>query len=402
MALPVDNRNGAGARPGNGCTRGLGLALQRAGPAAGAGHPLRARRPTAPQLTNAGVWKAPPILVSGASAYRGGEFLYQDFLYDDHGARAGAATRPTRAAAGDTFSKPNGTYTYPTDSAYANNAADFVELRVKPLADATAFRVTLNTLKDPSLVAVLDRDRRHAGRRRTPFPARRERERARRPVPDRAPAGTGMVGELVDATRAAGARSAADGDASTATRRQIEVRVPHAAWDPTGKVVRLAAGVGLWDKANDTLPAPAADRRRHPSRRRRHGRQPAGLLQRRVPLRRADAAGRRRRRHRPERRLVARQGPGRRARAPATSAPSTPTSTSASSPPSTNDESGVPQTRPDGPHPREPLRDRAGRRLLGDLLHRRQQHLPGRLPGPACSPTRSTSRASRCRAAATA
>src|SRR3954453_22150423 len=41
----------------------------------------------APQLTNAGPWQAPPILVSGATAYRQGEFLYQDFLYDDHGAR---------------------------------------------------------------------------------------------------------------------------------------------------------------------------------------------------------------------------------------------------------------------------------------------------------------------------
>src|SRR5207248_1801951 len=40
----------------------------------------------AAQLENVGVWSAPPILVSGASAYRGGEFLYQDFLYDDHGA----------------------------------------------------------------------------------------------------------------------------------------------------------------------------------------------------------------------------------------------------------------------------------------------------------------------------
>ena len=32
----------------------------------------------APQLDNAGVWRAPPILVSGATAYRSGEFLYQD------------------------------------------------------------------------------------------------------------------------------------------------------------------------------------------------------------------------------------------------------------------------------------------------------------------------------------
>jgi hypothetical protein len=41
----------------------------------------------APELTNAGIWKAPPILVSGTTAYRNGEFLYQDYLYDDHGAR---------------------------------------------------------------------------------------------------------------------------------------------------------------------------------------------------------------------------------------------------------------------------------------------------------------------------
>src|SRR5439155_1290332 len=43
--------------------------------------------------------------------------------------------------------------------------------------------------------------------------------------------------------------------------RQIEVRVPHAAWDPGSQLVRLAAGVGLWDKANGRylLPQAAAD-----------------------------------------------------------------------------------------------------------------------------------------------
>lgn len=41
----------------------------------------------APQLQNARPWRAAPILISGASAYRGGEFLYQDFLNDDHGRR---------------------------------------------------------------------------------------------------------------------------------------------------------------------------------------------------------------------------------------------------------------------------------------------------------------------------
>src|SRR4051812_2455547 len=74
-------------------------------------------------LENTGIWHAQPILVSGASAYRGGEFLYQDFLYDDHG---------------------DGAATYPSGPGYAGNAADLVELRVRPLGGATAVRLTYN------------------------------------------------------------------------------------------------------------------------------------------------------------------------------------------------------------------------------------------------------------------
>src|SRR4051794_31010381 len=42
---------------------------------------LYATPASAPQLQNVGPWKSPPILVSGAEAYRDGEFLYQDFLF---------------------------------------------------------------------------------------------------------------------------------------------------------------------------------------------------------------------------------------------------------------------------------------------------------------------------------
>jgi hypothetical protein len=40
----------------------------------------------APQLEDApgGIWHGRPILVSGSSAYRRGEFLYQGYLNDDH------------------------------------------------------------------------------------------------------------------------------------------------------------------------------------------------------------------------------------------------------------------------------------------------------------------------------
>src|SRR3954449_8691217 len=116
---------------------------------------LYAPPPDAPQLQNAGVWKAPPIMVSGAEAYRGGEFLYQDFLFDDHGA-TGSADDPNDPfnQVENMFSPKHGTLSYPTDTAtFANNAADLVELRVKALADSTAFRVTLNTLKAPNRAA---------------------------------------------------------------------------------------------------------------------------------------------------------------------------------------------------------------------------------------------------------
>lgn len=104
-------------------------------------------------------WHAKPILISGASAYRDGEFLYQGYVYDDHGAKE--LVDPTNpmispggdASGGDAFSEPDGTYTYPTGPGYDENAANLVELRVRPKSTKTAFRITLNTLEDPNLVA---------------------------------------------------------------------------------------------------------------------------------------------------------------------------------------------------------------------------------------------------------
>src|SRR3989442_15707970 len=151
----------------------------------------------APQLENTGVWTAEPILVSGASAYRGGEFLYQDFLYDDHG--AAEVPDPTDPkAGGNLFSKPNGTYTYPTDPAYANDAADVVELRVKPRSAATAFRLTLNVLKDASLVAFSIAIGGTPGVLRS-FPAGANVQAPADLFLTVHPAGTGMAGDLVDA-----------------------------------------------------------------------------------------------------------------------------------------------------------------------------------------------------------
>ena len=216
---------------------------------------LYAKRPVAPQLTNRKPWRAKPILVSGTTSYRRGEFLYQDFLYDDTGARLTTDPEDPRFPA-NLFSKQNGTYLYPTAPAYANNAADLVELRVKPLRRATAFRVTLNTLKDPSLVAFSIAI---GGKRGDPkdFPFGANVKAPAKHFLTVHPDGKGMVGDL---ETAAGKKKGSFPARIDRRRRQVEVRVPRRAWNPRRRSVRLAAGVGLWDAGEKRYLIPAESR----------------------------------------------------------------------------------------------------------------------------------------------
>jgi len=220
---------------------------------------LYARPAKAPQLANRAPWKAKPILVSGSTAYRNGEFLYQDFLYDDTGAHLTPDPNDPRAA-GNLFSKPNGTYTYPTDLRYANNAADLVELRVKPLRRTTAFRVTLNTLKDPSLVAFTIAIGGRKGHSHA-FPHGANVSAPADLFLTVHPSGSAMVADLVHAADGSPVGGPASKVSVDLTRRQIEVDVPHADWDPSQSTVRLAMGVGLWDGSAGRylLPQVAAD-----------------------------------------------------------------------------------------------------------------------------------------------
>ena len=88
--------------------RSDGLPAVSAGPRPGPAI-LYSKPPRAPQLENTGAWKAPPILVSGTDAYRSGEWIYQDYLFDDHGATGvpdlntpyGAGTNLFSPTAGD-------------------------------------------------------------------------------------------------------------------------------------------------------------------------------------------------------------------------------------------------------------------------------------------------------------
>ena len=204
----------------------------------------------APQLENAkgSGWHAKPILVSGASAYRHGEFLYQGYVYDDHGAKE--ALDPTNpmispggdASGGDTFSEPNGTYTYPTGPGYDENAANLIELRVRPKSTKTAFRITLNTLEDPNLVATAIAIGGKEGEAH-PFPFGANVS---------APAQYfltvhGETATLTDAASGAEVPGPAPSVSVDRARRQITVEVAHSEWNPGSSTVRLAAGVGLWN-----------------------------------------------------------------------------------------------------------------------------------------------------------
>jgi hypothetical protein len=214
-----------------------------------------------PQLENApkSAWHAAPILISGASAYRKGEFLYQGYLYDDHGAKlVPDPTNPMDSpggdpSGGDTFSEPDGTYTYPTAPGYDENAADLVELRVKPLATATAFRITLNTLEDPGLVATAIAIGGTPGVVH-PFPFGAN---VTAPAQDFLTV-HGEVATLTDAATGSVVPGPAPAVSVDTLRRQITVEVPHSEWNPGSSTVRLAAGVGLWNAAANSYLLPGA------------------------------------------------------------------------------------------------------------------------------------------------
>jgi hypothetical protein len=196
----------------------------------------------APQLENSGVWKADPTLVCMTSAYRAGEFLYQDCLWDDTG--GGPAYRWW-------FYTAFKTYRYPTNPAYRNNAADIVEVRLKPLDDATAVRITYNTMTDPNLVAAtiaLGGD---------PAKPVEVPHGANTKMPAQVfVTAHGQAGDIVDAATGQ-ARPERPVVTTDLERRQVEVRVPYSAFDPRGNpAVRVGTAAGLWDTANDRYLVP--------------------------------------------------------------------------------------------------------------------------------------------------
>ena len=206
---------------------------------------------TSPVLQNSGVWHANPIMVSGAEAYRDGEFVYQDYLYDDYGAAGTPDPNDPFTGVANLFSPNHGTLTYPTDTAtYANDAADLLEFRVKPLDDATAFRVTMNTMIDPSTqaftVAIGDSPTQYAW----PFGAG---------VTSPAQLFLTVHGTTGTLTDAQSGKPILPTPTVTVdkTTHQFQVLISHQAWNPGMSTQRMWMGTGLWNAGANAYNTPA-------------------------------------------------------------------------------------------------------------------------------------------------
>jgi hypothetical protein len=208
------------------------------------GPPLLYRSPPRSPLSVRPPFAAAPLRVSGTDAYRRGEYLYQDYLFDDRGADTvpgpGARFENGRnlaaPTAGDVF--------YPTAERYAGNAADLVELRIKPLEHAIVYRVTLNTVRarDAAIVGIgVDTDR--SGGAPVPWPLGAG---ISSPGLDRFITAWGTGGQV--ASLHAGKATALPAGSVRIDRasNQMTIRVPRSIMDPRRSRWRYVAGTGLW------------------------------------------------------------------------------------------------------------------------------------------------------------
>ncbi|WP_254839470.1 prolyl oligopeptidase family serine peptidase [Natronomonas marina] len=212
--------------------------------------------PTPPQLENGFGWDADPLLVAGHDAYVDGEYLYQDYVYDDHGAdtRSVFDQQPEGHTMGGFYSRATGDYRYPSDpDRYGYNAADLLEFRARPTDEGIAYRITLNTMLEPDAAAVAigvdteaDPDD-ESGARRTDWGY-----------------GLGELGAPVDHRLVTwGTGAELDGDPLDddrldvdVRRQQIEVEVP---LEPGGETWRHYVVVGLWDDGDGEFREIAVD-----------------------------------------------------------------------------------------------------------------------------------------------
>lgn len=207
---------------------------------------LYAPAPDLPQLAVQAPFSADPLMVSGTDAYRDGEYLYQDYLFDDRGADTvpafGSSDRP-----GQTFSPFTGDIQYPTGEEYAGNAADLVELRLRPTEDALVYRITLNSaLEEDAAVVGLGLDTDRSGGAPVEWP---RDAGVSSPGLERFITAWGTGGEVTDLATGESTALPAGAVTMDVEANQMTVRVDRSlpGMDPAPDAVwRHVAGAGLW------------------------------------------------------------------------------------------------------------------------------------------------------------
>ena len=217
---------------------------------------LYASEPASPQLSVQAPFSASPLLVSGTDAYRDGEYVYQDYLFDDRGADTVPllGSRPENLAS-QNFSPTAGDVQYPSGARYAGNAADLVEFRIKPTAHAIVYRVTLNSVVQPDTTVVgigIDTDLSGGGEIEWPKGAG-----VSSPGLDRFITAWGTGGELTSLP--GGSSQSLPGGAVSidTTSKQMTISVPRSLLDPGSSTWRYVTGTGLWNAAAGSWRAPA-------------------------------------------------------------------------------------------------------------------------------------------------
>src|SRR3954454_2126035 len=210
-------------------------------------------------------WKAEPAWISNAGVYRQHEFVYQDYLYDDHGSNTNGLDRTDApfGAAGPDLQTPTdprmspapliswaGDFTYASDdNSHIDNVADLTEFRVAADKDAVSYRIRMGdmTAPDSSVVGIcVDEDN--------------NRSTGVQSWPDGAnfTAALGcdhlytVYGKGADVSTPAGTTDLAKlGGTVTADAQQgyIELSVPRSVANPGTGTWRYWVASGIWDAA---------------------------------------------------------------------------------------------------------------------------------------------------------
>jgi hypothetical protein len=152
------------------------------------------------------------------------------------------------------FSQSDGDLVYPPAARYASNAADLVELRIKPTATAVVYRVTLGAVLADDATAVgigIDTDR--SGGPAVPWP---RGAGLSSPGLDHFITAWGTGGEVTALPDGTVTRLGARAVTIDRRTNQMTIRVPRALMDPKRRTWRYVAGTGLWSGSGFQRPTP--------------------------------------------------------------------------------------------------------------------------------------------------